>query len=153
LWLLPLFGNQSPRPFLRTDNNELGAQISPDGRWVAYTSDESGKWEVYVSSFPAATGKWQISSTGGTQPRWRHDGREIFYLAANRKLISVEIKEGANFELGESKVMFETRCRYTGNVAYDVAPDGKKFLLNSIVSEENASPLTVVVNWPSEMKH
>lgn len=151
LWLLPL-RDRTPSPFLRTENNELGAQISPDGRWAAYTSDESGRWEVYVTGFPAAGGKWQISTTGGMQPRWRHDGKELFYLSADRKLMCVEIKEGNSFESGETKPLFDTRSRYTGNVAYDVSTDGQKFLINSILSDETSPPLTVVVNWIARLK-
>ena len=92
--MLPLFGDKQPFPFLATEFSEYQGRFSPDGRWVAYVSNESGEQEVYVQSFPASGGKWQISTDGGAQPVWRHDGRELFYINPDRKLMSVEIKTG-----------------------------------------------------------
>lgn len=150
LWVLPLNGDLKPKPFIHTDNNEMSGQISPDGRWAAYSSDDSGRWEVYVTTFPSAGAKWQISTAGGTQPRWRSDGKELFYLSTSRKLMSVEVKEGERFEAGEAKPLFDTRSRYTGNVAYDVSSDGQNFLINTLVSEDSSPPLTVIVNWKNK---
>jgi serine/threonine protein kinase/Tol biopolymer transport system component len=147
LWLLQFFGDRKPIPLIRTENNEVGGQISPDNKWLAYTSDESGKWEIYVTSFPKVSGKRQISTSGGTQPRWRADGKELFYLSTDRKLMSVEIKEGERFEEGEPKPLFATQSRYTGNVAYDISADGKLFLINTIISNVQSPPLAVVLNW------
>jgi hypothetical protein len=147
LWLLPFFGDRKPTPLIRTENNELGGEISPDNRWLAYTSDETGRWEIYVTTFPTVSGKRQISTIGGTQPRWRADGKELFYLSADRRLMSVEIKEGERFEEGETKPLFATQSRYTGNVAYDISADGKSFLINTMISNEESLPLAVVLNW------
>lgn len=150
LWMMPLFGDRKPIPFLHTDNSELGGQISPDGKWLAYTSDESGRWEVYVTTFPDVSSKWQVSTAGGTQPRWRRDRKGLFYLAADRKLMSVEIKSSGTFESGAVTPLFATRAKYTGTIAYDVSADGQSFLINTIVSDETPTPLTVVLNWKNQ---
>jgi Tol biopolymer transport system component len=145
--MLPFFGDRKPILLIQTENNELDGQISPDNKWLAYISDETEKWEIYVTTFPTASGKRQISNTGGIQPRWRDDGKELFYLSADRKLMSVEIKEGDRFEEGDAKPLFATQARYTGNIAYDISPDGKSFLINTMISNENSPPLTIVLNW------
>ncbi|HEY3157330.1 MAG TPA: protein kinase, partial [Vicinamibacterales bacterium] len=148
LWVLPVAADRKPMPFLQTSSNEMGGQLSPNGRWMAYSSDESGRWEVYVAAFPGPGGKWQVSSGGGgAQPRWRRDGKELFDLSLDRKLMAVAIAAGIDFEASEAKVLFETRARYTGDIAYDAAPDGQRFLINTVVAEETGSPITVVVNW------
>ena len=92
LWVLPMTGDSKPVPFLSTPFREGRGQFSPDGKWVAYTSDESGGNEVYVQSFPAGGAKWPVSSKGGDWVRWRRDGREMFYIAADRKLMSVAVQ-------------------------------------------------------------
>jgi eukaryotic-like serine/threonine-protein kinase len=153
LWLLPFLGDRKPIPIIRTENNELGGQISPDNKWLAYTSDESGRSEIYVTTFPTVSGKRQISTTGGTQPKWRGDGKELFYLSADRILTSVEIKEGERFEEGEAKPLFATQARYTGNIAYDISADGKSFLINTMISNEKSPPLTVVLGWNADKQH
>lgn len=148
LWILRL-GDRKPVPFLQTANNEVGGQVSPNGRWLSYASDESGRWEVYVTSFPSPEGKWQVSTGGGTQPRWRPDGKELFYLSADRTLMSVEIRSGNGFESERVTPLFATRAKYTGTVAYDVSADGR-FLINTIVSDEASPGLTVVLNWNTD---
>jgi Tol biopolymer transport system component len=148
LWLLPLSGDRRPVPFLQTDANETTGRFSPDGKWMAYAADESGRSEVYVVPFPGPGGKWQVSSEGGAQPRWSRDGRELFYLAGDRKLMSVSIAPGSTFAAAAPKTLFQTRSRYTGG-AYDVSPDGKSFVVNTL-AEESAVPITVVVNWLTE---
>jgi Tol biopolymer transport system component len=102
-------GERKPVPFLQTEFNEQQAQFSPDAKWIAYTSDESGAPEVYVQAFPALGSKLRISTGGGCQPQWRRDGKELFYVAADRKLMAVDVKTGATFEAGVPKPLFETR--------------------------------------------
>ncbi|MCA1660594.1 MAG: hypothetical protein LC642_08695, partial [Verrucomicrobiaceae bacterium] len=97
-WVLPMSGDRQPFPFLQTEFNEQAAQFSPDGKWIAYSSDESGAPEVYVQTFPASGGRWRVSTDGGRQPRWRRDGRELFYITADGKLMAVDVKLGATFE-------------------------------------------------------
>jgi Tol biopolymer transport system component len=152
VWVLPLFGDRKPLPVLNGEFNESQSQFSPDVKWIAYVSDESGSPQVYVQSFPTLTGKWQISTNGGTQPRWRRDGKELFYLARDRKLMAVTIKAGATFEADAPRPLFETRLEVAEfRQAYAASADGNRFLLN-IPVETSAPPLTVVLNWPALLK-
>ncbi len=177
LMALPLVGDHKPIPVLRTSFYESQAQFSPDGRWFAYTSNESGRWEVYVQPFLAGQGspgnqgaKWRISAAGGQQPRWRRDGKELFYLTADRKLMAVPIKTAAGsppqrqpiLEPGAPQPLFEVRVAgppldYTGPAlgahSYDVSADGQRFLIVSTTGREEGSALiTVVLNWTAGLK-
>jgi eukaryotic-like serine/threonine-protein kinase len=160
LWIVPMSGDShKPVPFLVTPADETSAQFSPDTKWVAYSSDESGRREVYVQGFvpdrvPAAgVGKWQISTAGGDKPRWRRDGKEIYYIAPDGKMMAVPIKSAATtFEPGVLAIpLFDTHV--TGFVPYDVAPDGR-FLLNTLLEDTtpNSSPIGVVLNWTAALK-
>jgi Tol biopolymer transport system component len=158
---LPLEGERKPVPFLETRFDETMAQFSPDDRWIAYVSDESGRQEVYVQPFPrspARSGKWLISSNGGYQPRWRADGRELLYLSPDSKLMSVEVNgAGASFQAGTPKALFTAEIQ-SGPVSngithrWDVAPDGKRFLFNSPLDDSTTAPITVVLNWEEGLK-
>ncbi len=151
LWVLPLVGDRKPSTFVQTPFVEMQARFSPDGRWVAYVSNESKRFEVYVTRFPGPGGKWQISTAGGTQPRWRRDGQEIFYLAPGSRLMAAAVKgQGANFEVGAARPLFQTRHRTGWGNSYDVSADGQRFLVNALldVAEE---PVTLVVNWMADM--
>ena len=140
-------------PFLSTPFNEGQPQFSPDGRWMAYVSDESGRAEVYVQAFPASSGKWQISSAGGSQPRWRRDGKEIFYIAPDKKLMAVEIKTGLRFEVRVPRALFNTQIKVTDPFfGYDVSADGERFLVNTVATEQRSNPMTIVQNWTAELK-
>ena len=119
---------------------------------MAYISDESKNYQVYVQSFPAGGGKWQVSTSGGVQPRWRHDGKELFYVSPDGKMMSVTVKAGATFEAGTPESLFQTRIFGLGpnqyfSQQYDVTPDGQRFLLNVDVADANVTPLTVVLDW------
>ena len=153
LWILPMSGDRKPFPFLQTPFNEQQAQFSPDGKWIAYTSDDSGTPEVYVQTFPASGGKWRISTTGGAEPKWRRDGKELFYLAPDKKLMAVDTKLGTVFEAGVPKALFETRILVltTFRNHYVVTGDGQRFLINSGL-EETSTPISVVVNWTEDLK-
>ncbi len=131
-------------------------QLSPDGRWVAYASDESGRAEVYVQTFPASGGKWQISTGGGDAPQWRRDGRELFYLSPDKTLMAVAIAAGDTLEPGSPVALFPTRVP-TGSLTSDrnhlvVAADGQRFLVNNLIDEGNPSPITFVLNWAANLK-
>jgi Tol biopolymer transport system component len=153
LYLLPLSGDHKPLPFLETKFNEDIGQFSPDGRWVAYSSDESGRSEVYVVPFPESGGKWQISTVGGNFPRWRHDGAEIFYVTPDNKLMAATINgKGANFEVGAVKPLFETRIVLGGRYQYAVSADGQRFLINTAPEQAAPAPITVVLNWAAGLK-
>ena len=156
LWILPTLGDRKPIPFLTTPADETFGQFSPDGKWIAYSSDESGRREVYVQGFapdhvPAsAVGKWLISAAGGDKPRWRRDGKELFYLALDGKMMAVPVKSGATFEPGAPVPLFETHS--AGFFPYDVSPDGR-FLINTpLESDVSSTPITVVLNWQAGLK-
>ncbi len=151
LWLLPLFGDRKPIPFLRTDFSEGQGQFSPDGRWMAYVSDESGRSEVYVQTFPPSGGKWQISDAGGTYPRWRRDGKELFYIADDQKLMAVAVQTGSTLQAGRPQALFQTRF-FQPIIPYTISADGQHFLINTPTEEDNSSPITVVLNWMVELK-
>ena len=151
LWALPVDGDRQPVPVLQTEFNELLAQFSPDSRWIAYQSDESRQDEIYGQGFPKSSGKFQVSTNGGSRPRWRRDGQELFYLSPDRKMMAVEAKATATtFEAGRPRELFQTRVAPFPAVvpAYDVSADGQRFLIQTIPDEaEVASPMTVVMNW------
>ena len=155
VWVLPLVGDQKPFPFANTGASERGARFSPDGRWLAYVSDESGIPQIYVQNFPGAGGKWQVSTSGGYHLAWRHDGKELFYVSADRKIMAVDIKgEGASFEAGAPKTLFDLRVpTFTGSQAqFAVTPDGQKFLIANTVGENRSEPITVALNWTADLK-
>jgi hypothetical protein len=137
--------------FLRTEFNELQGQFSPDGRWMAYVSDESKSFQVYVRSFPPSAGKWQVSVGGGSEPRWRRDGKELYFIAPDKKVMAVAMKLGATLETGAPKELFVSRISsFSSSVLgynYAVSGDGQRFLINSSVVEARQDPITVVVNW------
>jgi Tol biopolymer transport system component len=149
LELLPVAGGE-PTRFLTSKGSERNGQISPDGKWAAYACDESGNWEIYVTSFPAAAGKWQVSRGGGTEPRWRGDGKEIFYIAPSGALTAVPVNSGSMFATGTPVPLFQIRGRApissTDVFSYDVAKDGKRFLVNRYVTPEHVAPLTILLN-------
>jgi len=156
LKVLPVTGDRKPMSVVNTKGERTAGQFSPDGRWVAYSSNESGKREVVVAPFRGPGGKWQVSTAGGSEPRWRRDGRELFYLAPDGKLMAVEVKQGPKFEAGVAEPLFQTRRREhisnTDLFSYDVSADGQRFLINTDVGELASSPLTVVVNWTAALK-
>jgi len=157
LWVLPLGGDKKPFPFLRTEfDNDFG-RFAPDGRWVAYQSDESGRNEIYVRTFTSGSpttasdggGKWLISTGGGAEPRWGEDGKELYYLAADGKLMSVDIATNPVFQAGVPRVLFQTPLPPRPGVreSWDMTPDGKRFLLLAPVGQGGEVPFTVVLNW------
>jgi len=151
--VLPLEGDRKPFVFLKTEANEAGAQFSPDGRWVAYGSDDSGAYQVFVRSFPDGRSKWQVSTHGGMGPAWRRDGKELFYYAPEGKLMAVEVKAGAGFETGTPMALFAFRPGSLGIVApYAVAADGQRFLINTVVDQSGGEPLTVVLDWTAALR-
>ena len=154
IWLLSLEGERQARPFLQTPASEWGGVFSPDGRWIAYDSDESGRFEVYVQPFPGPGGKWQVSTEGGSQGVWARNGREIFYRSGD-KMMAVEVETEPSFRLSKPKMLFEGRYEgdgWLGYANYDVTPDGQRFLM--IRKEEEPAPtrIRVVPNWAEELK-
>jgi len=161
LWVLPLEGDKKPFPILHTEFNSDEGQFSPDGHRVTYVSDESGREEVYVRTFspdstaaaPGAGGKWLISTGGGTEPRWRGDGNELYYLSPDRELMAVEIATSPMFRAGVPKALFQTpQNAIAANLqSWDLTSDGKRFLFVA-PTEQYAVPFTVVQNWQAGLK-
>jgi Tol biopolymer transport system component/predicted Ser/Thr protein kinase len=167
IWVLPVGvpsgpgADRKPIPFLKTEFREFQGQLSPDSRWMAYTSDESGQLEVYVRPFPASEGIWRISTTGGAQPRWRGDGRELLFVGANGKMTAVAVKAVTepkpSFEAGAPVPLFDAHVAAIAGPeslywSYDVTADGKRFLVNTDNNLPASPPLTVVVNWQVGLK-
>jgi dipeptidyl aminopeptidase/acylaminoacyl peptidase len=152
LGILPLTGDRRPFSFLETDFDEIEPQFSPNGKWISYTSNESGRNEIYVQSFPVTGGKWQISTDGGNDARWRPDGKEIFYIAPDRKLMAVRVSPNGNaLEPSAPVPLFQTRVSGvlgTGlRFNYTVSLDGERFLIATEVGETRYEPFIVVLNW------
>jgi Tol biopolymer transport system component len=160
IWVLPMEGDRKPAPFLVTEFEETHARFSPDGRWVAYVSDESGKYEVYVRSFSmnsagtatGASGKLQISNGFGTDPRWRGDGRELYYRSADGRVMAVEIATHPEFRVGKPQQLgpLTPLGRDVDNV-WDSTADGKRFLM-APVTKHGPEQYTVVLNWQAGLR-
>jgi Tol biopolymer transport system component len=155
LFLLSLLpGEHTPEPFLSTDYIESDGMFSPDGRFVAYVSNENGGFEVYVRSFPGpGGGKWRVSNGGGYQPRWRSNGKELFFFTADGRLMSTDVTLGATLQAGVPRTLFRAPVFSGGatvsNHYWDVSPDGQRFLVNTTTANDASSMLTVVLNWQS----
>jgi Tol biopolymer transport system component len=150
VWMVDLTGDRKPVQVLSTKFNEGRARLSPDGHWLAYQSDESGASEVYVTSFPTSAGKWQISTRGGIEPCWSRDGRELFYLSPDGRFMTVPVTTGESFNPGTPQALFRVQTE-PGNRrnVYCPSSDGSKFLF-LVPYGENATPMTVMVNWRND---
>jgi len=155
LWYLT-WPDRAAKPLLQAKWNVQNAQFSPDGRWVAYASNETGSMEIYVSPFPGADGKWQVSAAGGQEPRWREDGKELFYVSADGKMMAVSVTTGASFKSGSPIALFQTQRRQPVSAfavfSYDVRGDGQSFLIATKRDEATAAPLSVLLNWSSDIE-
>jgi hypothetical protein len=163
LWIAPQpvqgeSGDRKPFPYLQTEFDERHGRFSLDGRWVAYSSNESGRDEVYVQSFPVPGAKFPISAGGGMEPQWRKDGTELFYISEDRTLMAVPVKLASSasepLQVGQAKPLFSVPVVDTFIVgrSYEVSNDGQRFLLRAPDSGETAPSLTVVLNWQTQLK-
>jgi Tol biopolymer transport system component len=149
VWILPLDGNHTPYPYVQTDASERRARLSPNGKWLAYASTETGREEIFVQSFPTRGGKWPISTDGGLNPVWRRDGRELFFMdspAGNAALMSVDVGPGPDFEFGSPKVLFRPDSNAGLDAWFDVVDD-QRFLMTRPVATGSNGPITVAINW------
>jgi hypothetical protein len=152
MWSLSLPDGKAT-PLLKTEFTEGGGQLSPDGRWLAYHSNESGRMEVYVQPFPGPGAKWRVSRDGGQYARWRGDGKELFFVAGDRALMAVDVVGGQTFAAGDPRPLFPIHPRArTLDYPYDVTADGRRFLVSVTSGEEAAVPITLVVDWPAALK-
>jgi dipeptidyl aminopeptidase/acylaminoacyl peptidase len=154
-WLLRR-EDRKAEPFFRTSFNQGATQFSPDGRWVAYISDETGRPEIYVQPHPGPGGKWQISTDGGTEPQWNPNGRELFYRSGD-KMMSAEMTTRPRFSAGKPKVLFAGQYQPSQSPVpianYDVSPDGQRFLmLKPGGQDQAATQINVVLNWLEDLK-
>jgi Tol biopolymer transport system component len=160
IWVLPLSGDKKPFPYLNQDYNEDSPRLSPNGQWLAYQSDKSGRYEVYVDTFTgapsassAARGNWQVSTNGGTRPVWSHDGKELFLIGADRKMMVAEVNNsgGNKFDGSAPKPLFDAHISGDPSGQFDVSKDGR-FLMSVPVKQDVSTPITVVVNWTAGLK-
>jgi serine/threonine protein kinase len=149
IWLKSLDGDSRPKPWLRSPFNERNPRFSPDGRWIAYDSDESGTREVYVALTDGAGEKKRISPSGGREPRWSSDGKELFYAAPDDTIVAVPVILGSDLQTGPGAPLFRME---TGIRNFDVAPDGSRFLVSTPLEKSPESPIRVIVNWPAALK-
>jgi eukaryotic-like serine/threonine-protein kinase len=155
IWVLRM-SDRKAQPFVRTPANEGGPRFSPDGRWMAYASDESGPWEVYVQPYPGPGGKWQISTGSGTEPVWNPNGKELFYRSGD-KMMAVDIATQPGFSTGNPHTLFEGPYQLSLSpiAAYDVSADGQRFLMvkpDEQISSTSLTQIVVVLNWFEELK-
>ncbi len=148
VWTLPRTSGAKPFPLVQVPFNTIRPKFSPDGRWVAYGSQESGRAEIYITSFPKAEGKWQASTAGGQWHRWRRDGRELYYIAPDNYLMALEVDgHGESIQLETARRLFPLRAATGRNFVYDVSPDGQRFVVNTTPDQVDTAPTTIVLDW------
>ena len=154
IWGVTLSGDRKAFPVIQSEYDVYAPALSPDGKWLAYESRESGRPEICVIPFLHGTGKWEVSAAGGVQPRWRWDGRELFYISTDNKIMSAEITEqGSSLLIGKVRSLFQVNpVPFAGGSNYDVTGDGKKFVVASLAASQGSEPLTLVVNWITLLK-
>jgi eukaryotic-like serine/threonine-protein kinase len=153
IWALPLFGDGKTFPIVQSAFEERFPSISPDGKWMAYQTNESGRWEICITAFPGGGAKWQVSSVGGASAKWRRDGKELLFLDPSDNLVAVDVNTSGNaVRLGTPHILFQAVGIQREYGPYDVTADGKRFLINSGNLKEGSDPFTLVQNWPAELK-
>jgi len=158
IWVLPMFPNQSgerkPIPVVATDFSDVTPSFSPDGKWLAYANDETGRYEVYVQPFPSGAGRWQVSTSGGSRPQWRKDGKEMYFFSTDQQqVMAVDIKQnGGSLQLGTPQVLLKATTVSGPQGPYTVSADGKKFVMNTVSPQSITEPLTLITNWTADLK-
>jgi Tol biopolymer transport system component len=155
VWALPLFGDRKPFPIVQTEFTETSATFSPDGRWVAYTSSSGGQPNVFVQQFPSGERR-PVSQDGGDEPRWRADGKELFYMTPDGTMMGVTVETSGRSDFGAPQVLFRTDAdvqrQLSSGRRYAVTKDGKRFLVIRGSAESRLAPLTVITNWPATIR-
>jgi serine/threonine protein kinase/Tol biopolymer transport system component len=157
IWALPALpdksGDQKPFPVVATNFTDVSPAFSPDGKWLAYGNDETGRQEVYIQPFPGGAGRWQVSTTGGSRPNWRKDGKELFFFSTDQQMMAVDVgKKGDGIQLGTPHALFKATAVSNASGPYTVSADGKKFVMNTLLPQSTSEPLTLITNWPADLK-
>lgn len=157
IWALPMFpdksGEQKPFPVVATNFTDVTPAFSPDGKWLAYANDETGRQEIYIQPFPSGAGRWQVSTAGGTFPTWRADGKELFFISPDGQMMAVDVNQkGTSLQLGAPHALFKTAIMGGSRGPYTVSADGKKFVVNTVTQEPITEPLTLITNWTADLK-
>ena len=157
IWVLPMFpdksGEQKPFPVVATSFSDVTPSFSPDGKWLAYANNETGRMEVYIQPFPSGAGRWQVSTSGGSRPNWRNDGKELFFISNDGQVMAVDVKQnGASLQLGAPQALFKAITVSGPSGPYTVSADGKKFVMNTVLPQSITEPLTLITNWPADLR-
>ena len=153
IWVLSMSGNHEAKPLLQSPAfNQGEGKFSPDGHFIASVSNESGRPEVYVQRFPLSSDKWQISTGGGQQPLWRGDGKELFFITEDRKLMAVDLRTDGKFESSIPRELFQGNVKTGFSYSYATTADGQRFLMSAPVDAPAGAPMTIVLNWTSGLK-
>jgi eukaryotic-like serine/threonine-protein kinase len=157
IWTLPMFTDnsrdQKPAPVVATKFTDVTPAFSPDGKWLAYADDESGRQEVYIQPFPSGASRWQVSTAGGFRPFWRKDGKELFFSSTDQQIMAVDVQQnGSGLQLGTPRSLFKAATVPGPSGPYTVSADGKKFVMNTVLPQSINEPLTLVTNWPADLK-
>jgi serine/threonine protein kinase/Tol biopolymer transport system component len=157
IWVLPMFpdksGDQKPSSVVATNFQDVTPSFSPDGKWLAYANTETGRLEVYIQPFPSGAGRWQVSTAGGARPNWRKDGKELYFFSTDQQVMAVDIEQnGASLQLGAPHALFKATTVSGPSGPYTVSGDGKKFVMNTVLPQSITEPLTLITNWPADLK-
>ncbi|HEX8815025.1 MAG TPA: protein kinase [Terriglobales bacterium] len=157
IWALPMFpdnsGEQKPFPVVATNFVDVSPSFSPDGKWLAYANNETGRFEVYIQPFPSGSGRWQVSTAGGSRPNWRKDGKELFFISPDQQMMAVDVAQnGASLQLGTPHALFKEVLVSNTAGPYTVSADGKRFIMNMILQQSVTEPLTLITNWTADLK-
>jgi Tol biopolymer transport system component len=153
IWVLPMFGDGKPFSVVNTNFLDLTPAFSPDGKWLAYANNETGRVEVYIQPFPSGAGRWQVSTAGGGTPSWRKDGKELYFSSFDQQIMAVDIQQnGASLQLGAPHALFKATTVSGPSGSYTASADGKKFVINAVLPQSISEPLTLITNWPADLK-
>jgi eukaryotic-like serine/threonine-protein kinase len=153
IWALPMFGDRKPFPVVSTPFMDVTGVVSPDGKWLAYANNESGRMEVYLQPFPSGSGRWQVSTAGGVRPEWRKDGKELYFFSGDQQIMAVDVAEsGTGLQLGAPHELMKVPTVSGPSGPYTGTADGNKFILNVLMNQSNAEPLSLVTNWTADLK-
>jgi eukaryotic-like serine/threonine-protein kinase len=157
IWALPMLpdksGEQKPFSLVSTNFIDVTPSFSPNGKWLAYANNETGRFEIYIQPFPSGVGRWQVSTAGGADPQWRKDGKELYFFSVDQQMMAVDVQQnGSSLQLGTPHTLFKANTVSGPQGPYSVSPDGKKFVMNTVQSQSITEPPTLITNWPADLK-